>query len=111
MEKSFMSWNFNTEAITFRLEQYTYGGTAVEAWCEDGPYATISVNMPDAPLLPEGQFYLKNWSENAPIAQAMIAAGIIEAVNPPVIAHSGLITATAYQFTELGRQYCNTQSS
>ena len=100
------TWKFGTEAISFSIEQYVSGGTAVEAWCEDGPYATISVNIPDAPALPEGQFYLKDWSENAPIAQAMVAAGIIEAVTPPVSARSGFVTAHAYQFTDLGAQYC-----
>lgn len=105
-----MNWNFGTEAITFSIDQYTDGGTAVEAWCEDGPYATISVNMPDTHLLSKGQFFLKDWSENAPLAQAMIAEGIIEPVNPPMTTQSGFITATAYQFSELGKQYCDTQS-
>jgi hypothetical protein len=41
----------------------------------------------------------------------MIADGIIEAVNPPVRAHSRFIVATASQFTELGRQYCDIQLS
>ena len=100
------TWRFDTEAISFRIEQYLSGGTAVEAWCEDGPYATISVNFPDALALPEGQFYLKDWSENAPIAQAMIATGIIEAVTPPVSARSGFVSAQAYRFTDLGAQYC-----
>jgi hypothetical protein len=104
-----MILKFGAEALTFRIKQYIYGGTAVEAWCEDGVYAMISVNMPDAPQLPKGQFYLKGWSENVPIAQAMIAGGIIKAVIPEVSAYSGFITATAYHFTELGMQYCETQ--
>ncbi|HLG78510.1 MAG TPA: hypothetical protein VKX46_19005 [Ktedonobacteraceae bacterium] len=54
-----MTWRFSTEAIYFRIEQYGSGGTAVKAWCSHGPYATISVNLPDAPPLPNGQFYLK----------------------------------------------------
>ncbi len=104
------TWNFDAEAIRFRIEHYVDGGgTAVEAWCKDGrPYATISVHIPDAPPLPEGQFYLKNWSENEEVAQAMIAAGLIEAVTPPVAASSGYVTASAYQFTALGRRYCDT---
>lgn len=65
--------------------------------------------MPDSPHLPEDQFYLKDWSENAPIAQAMKASGIIEAVNPPVVATSGFVTATAHQFTEPGMRYCGTR--
>lgn len=104
-----MHWIFNTKAITFRLKQYTDGGIAVEAWCEDGPYATISVNMPGTPLLPKGLFYLKSWSENTEIAQAMIAEGIIVAATPEVSARSGFVTATAYQFTESGGLYCQTQ--
>lgn len=104
------TWNLDTEAIRFSIKQYVDGGgTAVEAWCEDGPYATISVNIPDAAPLPKGQFYLKNWSENEEIAQAMIAEGIIEAVTPPVSARSGFVTANAYRFTELGMRYCVTR--
>lgn len=104
-----MIWNFGIAIIRFHIRQYREGGTAVEAWCDDGVYATISVNMPDAPILPKGQFYLKDWSENASIAQAMIAEGIIEVVSPPVAAYSGFITAFAHQFTELGMQYCGAQ--
>jgi hypothetical protein len=100
------TWKFGAEAISFSIEQYALGGTAVEAWDEDGPYATISVKIPGAPALPEGHFYLKDWSENEPIARAMFAAGIIEAVTPSVSARSGFVTASAYRFTDFGAQYC-----
>lgn len=101
-----MIWEFDTKAITFRIGQYPDGGTAIVAWDKNGVYATISINIPDAPQLSEGQFYLKSWSENVRITQAMIVAGIIEAVSPPVVGRSEFIAATAYQFSPLGMQYC-----
>lgn len=104
-----MTWKFGTETITFCTTRYRTGGAAIEAWCFDGCYATIGVNMPDAPQLAEGQFYLKDWSENALIAQAMREEGLIEAVTPPVFAQSGFVCTAAYRFTELGRQYCDMQ--
>ena len=74
-------WTFRSSLgpvqISFTLEQYrSGGGRAVQAWEHEGenittPYAVISTNIPDGPRLPAGQFFLKDWSENVEIAQAM----------------------------------------
>lgn len=29
--------------------EYVTGGTAIEAWCDEGPYAHISINVPEIP--------------------------------------------------------------
>ena len=111
------TWTFRSSLgpvqISFTLGQYrTGGGTAVQAWEHEGenvtaPYAAISTNIPDGPSLPAGQFYLKDWSENSEIAQAMRADGLIERVEPQITAYSGFVTACAYQFTEQGKRYCH----
>jgi hypothetical protein len=100
------TWKFNSNPISFYIEQYVGGGTAVDALCRGELFLGISARMPKTPILPDGQFYLKDWTENEDIAQAMIAEGIIEAVIPSVSASSGFITTRAYQFTDLGKQYC-----
>ena len=105
-------WKFKEDAIRFRFDQYVWsGGTAVEAWSAGESVCIISVNPPGAPRLPENQFYLKTWSENEEIPLAMIGEGIIQEVNPPVTAQSGFATVHAYQFTEQGKMYCDTQSN
>lgn len=65
---------------SIETEQYFDGNLAVNAYCPDGDLAArLSVNKPeDAHLLKEGQFFLKDYSENAPLAAALIRAGIIE---------------------------------
>lgn len=98
------SWTFSAHQITFTAEQYAAGKFGVQAWCEDEPYARLSVYMGNIPLA-EGQFFLKDWSENERIADAMITEGLIERVQPPVIVTSGHVVAYAYEFTEHGKQY------
>src|SRR5947209_8834344 len=85
------TWQFRPHiGISFTLTPYSQGGTSVQAWEIDdeddfgSPYARISVFIDKTPTLPEGQFFLKDWSENQAIAQAMIAEGIIESVQPYV---------------------------
>lgn len=41
------------------------------------PWATLSVNVIENGHLPDGVFYVKDWSENADIAQTVIDAGLI----------------------------------
>ena len=41
------------------------------------PYATATVNLPGEPLL-QRQVFIKNWSENAGILEALIDASIVE---------------------------------
>ncbi|HEU5379948.1 MAG TPA: hypothetical protein VFV38_31385 [Ktedonobacteraceae bacterium] len=101
------TWKFDSKPISFYIGQYiSGGGTAVEAMYKGEYFLAVSAKMPHAPRLPNGQFYLKTWSENEDMTRAMIEEGIIEQVIPPVVAHSGFVTAYAYQFTKLGTKYC-----
>ncbi len=104
------TWTFGTARISFSLDHYTNDATSVQAWeLEDelfaAPYARISINIPEVPILPEGQFFLKHWSENAPIAHEMEAQGLIERVQPPVMVHLQFTTTQAYEFTDKGKQF------
>ena len=92
---------FRGEALRLSLARYRNGNLAVEAIAADGePYATLSVNMPPYDPLPEGVFFLKDWSENAEIAAAFIESGLIEVVREVDARTSGFIAAEAYRFVE-----------
>lgn len=69
---------------------YTNGATVVQAYDEEGPFCTLSVNLPESAMLPKGAFYAKNWSENTGFVEQLLAQGVIEPVNAPV-ASSGFI--------------------
>jgi hypothetical protein len=59
--------------------RYDNGRMAVELFDGDGlPYATLSVNLPDAPELGPNEFYAKTWSENAPLRQPALDSGLFE---------------------------------
>lgn len=59
-------------------EQYSNGRMVVGLFDGDEYYATLSVNLPDAPELPTGQFYAKLWSENAPLREPALASKLFE---------------------------------
>jgi hypothetical protein len=67
------------EALSIVLYNYANGATAVQLVDGDGlPYATLSANIPGlSEHLPEGTFYLKDYSENERIAKAAIDSGLI----------------------------------
>jgi Rieske Fe-S protein len=57
---------------------------------EDGsPIATASVNLSDEPL-GEGEVFVKNWSENEGMVEALTVAGIVEPTSRVVV--SGYVT-------------------
>jgi hypothetical protein len=90
------SFTFDSETLRLVTGTYGNGGLAVRILTEDGePFATLSVRMPDDDL-PPGVFRLKTWSENAAIAAAVIAAGLITRVDLPR-ASSGYVGADAYR--------------
>jgi hypothetical protein len=56
--------------------------------------ATISVNVPEfAHRLGEGEFFLKDWSENSVAVKSLIDRGIIELVPDATPAHTGFVAA------------------
>ncbi len=72
------------------INKYTNGRIRIDFVCsEDGtddtgcpfmrgePVAVLTVNLPDEPL-EEGEFFVKDWSENRPIAAIMSKSGFFE---------------------------------
>lgn len=105
-ELKFSSEDKNYE-VYFKFQEYaSNGATAVLALLSASfLYTRVSANIEHAPTLPKGQFYLKDWSENASIAKAMIDEKLIEPVQGTTPVYSGYIVAHAYQFTEGGLRY------
>lgn len=95
-----MTLAFEGKRLTLVLSTYGNGNLAVEAFLHGEPYATLSVNMPPYDRLPEGVFFLKEWSENAEIAAAFVESGLIEVVPDVAPRQSGYVAAEAYRFVE-----------
>lgn len=92
---------FRGQTLRLREARYGNGNLAVEAIDLQGEsYAVLSVNMPPYDALPEGVFFLKDWSENAEIAAAFIESGLIEIARDVDARTSGFIAAEAYRFVE-----------
>lgn len=72
--------------------RYGNGRTAlVLIHAEDrDPVATVTVNLPDEPLGPN-EVFVKDWSENEGMVEAMEQAGILKATGNA--AHSGFVSA------------------
>lgn len=92
--------------LDVQFEQYGNGSRAVLLLEHDGEeageeFCTVSVNMPDASdLLPEEVFYVKDWSENAPVVEELKRQGYLELVREIPLAFSGFVQAYAYRWNE-----------
>jgi hypothetical protein len=76
--KSFTLNLFGEETpVSFSLDHYTNGALFVGLMDEEGPYADVSVNLPESKELAPDEFFLKNWSENEELANELIKKGII----------------------------------
>lgn len=85
------------DEVFFDLDTYANNDTmAVELVTTMGePYATVSTNLPESEDLPDGEFFLKDWSENEPIAKALIDMGAI--IPTGKSASSGFVVAKSYK--------------
>lgn len=74
---------FHFQGKEFTIEKLSYGNgrIAMETYNENGdPAYMLTVNIPDFPLLPEHEdkvTFIKNWSENEGILQALIEQKIV----------------------------------
>lgn len=87
---------FEFNGFTINLVTLTYhdGCTAIRAVEADGaPFATLSVHMDRC--LPHGEFFLKDWSENADLAAFLVEEGFIKRAKG-AIAISGHIFAEPF---------------
>lgn len=64
-------WTGEDDVLTLEITEYRKpkGRVALQLWCEDGPYATVSVNLPNEPCK-EGQFFVD--TNNCPWAEAWL---------------------------------------
>jgi hypothetical protein len=94
------TFSYGAETLRLVRKQYSDLSTAIDLVdARTGePWARLSVRMP-GDQLPEGVFRLKNWSENADIAEAVIGQGLVTLVNSIGPAYSGFISAWAYRLT------------
>ena len=82
--------------------KYANGNTYVEVDLGGEPFATLSVNMPPYDRLPDGVFFLKDWSENVLIAASFIESGLVERADDFEERYSGFVAADAYRFVADG---------
>lgn len=65
------------EKVVLRKGRYSNGRVAIQAVCADGePYCTVTVNLPDEPLA-DDEVFVKDYSENEGVLDAMEAAGVL----------------------------------
>jgi len=106
LELTFVSFG---RAVTVNPQFLTYGN-ARTALCfnEQGePFGVATVNMPDQHLNP-GEVFIKDWSENEPLVQAMLAAGWIELTGREVL--SGYVAPKVARFAGDLLEYFNTHN-
>jgi len=76
------------------------GALAVELMSpEEGPYAIISLNMPDSDKLPSNEFFMKDWSENQEVAEQLIKKSIILPTGKQ--SASGFVLAKSYKINPI----------
>ena len=59
----------------FKTAHYKNGRLAIKLTCEIGPMAVLTVNLPEFEL-EEGEFFVKAYAENEPVADACRDSGI-----------------------------------
>ena len=82
--KALISLGRGTFNVEFVVSQYQNKGTSVVGFVvETGePFCTLSVWVPESPILPRGAFYAKHWSENQGLVEQLLKQKLLE----PVIA-------------------------
>lgn len=70
--------------------QYANGRTAITLMSEEGPVATVTVNIPDADLSP-GDILVKTWSENEGMVNFLADNKIVQDMGHDV--PTGFVTA------------------
>lgn len=96
------------ETVRLDVSHYANGRLAIQLLCpmEDEdlnlqgmwePFAVCTVNLPDEDC-PEGEVWVKDWSENAGMTEFLIENSIIEQ-GPTCNAHSGYVQVHRYKLT------------
>lgn len=76
--------------------QYGNGRLAItfEDYNTGEPFGTATINLPEQHLN-DGEFFIKDWSENEALAQALIKQGWIKSTGREVV--SGFVIAKAFK--------------
>jgi len=74
---------YEGEKLNLNLYKYTDGNLAVVLTCDEGPFATVSVNLPESSNLGENTFYVKHWGQEGIIKALVDQNIIIEAKDVP----------------------------
>jgi len=87
-------------SLTLAVGKYTNGRTAISASADnDGPFGTLTVNIPDAQLA-EDEIIVKTYSENAAWVPQVLEQ-LKEHFTPTGReVHSGFISAPVYKFKQ-----------
>jgi hypothetical protein len=85
---------------TVKFGRYENGVIAIQILGPEGPEAKATVNMPMEPTDPKTGVWIKDWSENEGMAEALVKAGVVVLTgetqrNGHVIARLGVLTPAA----------------
>lgn len=90
---------FGENLMVLNRRNYSNGRMAIELISVGGePWATLSVNLPDAPEPPKGCFYAKTWSENEPLREPALTSGLFEDTGLRVL--TGYVQAEVWRLVE-----------
>ena len=92
-------FSFNGENLKFSVSKYIQNDSpAIQIMDQTGlPYAVLTVNVPDAKL-DEGEFCIKNWSENYEIVQKVSELNLFEDTGKVV--PTGYVEAPVWRLKE-----------
>jgi hypothetical protein len=65
-----------TMTLTPNFGRYGQGRLAITFDCDEGPYGTLTTNLPNEHLN-DNEVFVKYWSENGPLFEALLDAGWI----------------------------------
>jgi len=63
---------------------------ALAVYDDEGPFCTLSVNLPESGALPKNQCYFKNYSENEGFLEQLETQGLVKRLNLSV--QTGYVT-------------------
>lgn len=96
-----VSFTHGLDVITLTIGEYGLGGVSLNGYAfhdESGCevlYTVFSCFIDNA-VLPDGEFWLKDWKENAGPAADLISSGLIEPTGREK--NTGFVTARSYKF-------------
>lgn len=92
---------FDSHVNQLEVAKYYNGTTAVQLLCDNGePFSTVSANLPESTQLAEGEFFLRDYSEHAVLAKALLDRGIIELVTEKGRTRTGYVSVPVARLTK-----------